>query len=113
MQATGALDPDGLVVAGEHLDTLLLGAAPELAQELRARLLEPLAAERPASREKLTETLRAFLDDPGQPLRVAQRLGVHPQTVRYRLRRLRELLPPGTLDDPDRRFALALALRAP
>ena len=44
---------------------------------------------------------------------MAHRLGVHPQTVRYRLRRLRDLLPEGTLEDPDRRFALALALRAP
>src|SRR4051794_19395885 len=113
LQGAGALDADGLVVAGEHLDTLLLGAAPELAAELREQALAPLADERPASREKLIATLRAYLDEPGQPLRVAQRLGVHPQTVRYRLRRLRELLPEGSLDDPDRRFALALALRAP
>jgi hypothetical protein len=113
LQAAGALDGEGLVVAGEHLDTLLLGAAPELAAELRAQVLEPLAGERESSRAKLVETLRAYLDDPGQPARVAERLGVHPQTVRYRLRRLRELLPDGSLDDADRRFALALALRAP
>jgi DNA-binding PucR family transcriptional regulator len=36
---------------------------------------------------------------------------VHPQTARYRLRRLRELL--GEIDDPGARFELALALRAP
>jgi len=66
-----------------------------------------------ASRAKLLETLRAYLDDPGQPARIAERLGVHPQTVRYRLRRLRELFADGSLDDADRRFALALALRAP
>ena len=113
LQAAGALDGAALIVSGEHLDTLLLGAAPELATELRARLLAPLDGERPASRERLVQTLRAYLDDPGQPLRVAHRLGVHPQTVRYRLRRLRDLLPEGTLEDPDRRFALALALRAP
>ena len=113
LQASGALDGDRLVAAGEHLDTLLLGAAPDLAVELRARLLAPLEAERPSSRARLTDTLRAYLDEPGQPQRVAHRLGVHPQTVRYRLRRLRELLPPGALDDPDQRFALALALRAP
>src|SRR4051794_12846393 len=113
LQVAGALDDGALVDAGEHLDTLLLGSAPELAAELRARLLAPLDAERPASREKLVDTLRAYLDEPGQPLRVAHRLGVHPQTVRYRLRRLRDLLPEGTLDDADRRFALALALRAP
>jgi hypothetical protein len=113
LQAAGALDAAGLVVAGEHLGMLLLGAAPELAAELREQALAPLAGERPASRAKLLETLRAYLDDPGQPARVAERLGVHPQTVRYRLRRLRELLPEGALDDADRRFALAVALRAP
>ena len=113
LQLAGALAPDALVAAGEHLDTLLLGAAPELAAELRERLLAPLAGERPASRARLLETLRAYLDEPGQPQRVAQRLGVHPQTVRYRLRRLRDLLPDGALEDADSRFALALALRAP
>jgi DNA-binding transcriptional ArsR family regulator len=113
LQAAGVLDGEGLVVAGEHLDTLLLGAAPELAAELREQALAPLAGERASSREKLVATLRAYLDHPGQPQRIAQRLGVHPQTVRYRLRRLRELLGEDALEDPDRRFALALALRAP
>ncbi|MGZ4288348.1 MAG: helix-turn-helix domain-containing protein, partial [Solirubrobacteraceae bacterium] len=42
---------------------------------------------------------------------VAKRLGVHPQTVRYRLARLRELFGEA-LDDPDERFWLELALRA-
>jgi PucR C-terminal helix-turn-helix domain len=111
LQAAGALDAGALVAADEHLDALLLGAAPELAAELRARVLAPLDAERPASRERLLETLRAYVDEPGQPLRIAHRLGVHPQTVRYRLRRLRDLLPAGALDDPDARFELALALR--
>jgi DNA-binding PucR family transcriptional regulator len=35
---------------------------------------------------------------------------VHPQTVRYRLRQLRELYGE-RLDDPEARFELALALR--
>jgi DNA-binding PucR family transcriptional regulator len=36
---------------------------------------------------------------------------VHPQTVRYRLARLRERFG-ADLDDPDARFELELALRA-
>jgi DNA-binding PucR family transcriptional regulator len=36
---------------------------------------------------------------------------VHPQTARYRIARLRELLG-DQLDDPDARFELQLALRA-
>jgi DNA-binding PucR family transcriptional regulator len=41
---------------------------------------------------------------------VAERLGVHPQTARYRMGRLRELFGEA-LEDPDRRFWLELALR--
>jgi DNA-binding PucR family transcriptional regulator len=41
---------------------------------------------------------------------VAESLGVHPQTARYRIARLRELLG-GQLDDPDGRFELEAALR--
>jgi DNA-binding PucR family transcriptional regulator len=38
-------------------------------------------------------------------------LHVHPQTARYRIAKLRELLG-DQLDDPDARFELELALRA-
>ena len=62
------------------------------------------------ARDKLVETLRAWLDEPGQVSRVAERLHVHPQTVRYRMAQLRELFGE-RLDDPDARFELALALR--
>jgi len=41
---------------------------------------------------------------------IAAELAVHPQTVRYRLRRLRDLFGAG-LEDPDRRFDLEIALR--
>ena len=62
-------------------------------------------------RRRLAETLRAWLDRPGQVQAVAAALDVHPQTVRYRLRQLRELFG-SSLEDPDARFELALALRA-
>ena len=66
---------------------------------------------RRAPRERLVATLRAWLDRPGQVQAVAEALEVHPQTVRYRLKQLRELF--GTrLEDPEARFELALALRA-
>jgi methionyl-tRNA formyltransferase len=44
--------------------------------------------------------------------RVAERLGIHEQTARYRIARLRELFG-AALDDPDERFWLELALRVP
>jgi DNA-binding PucR family transcriptional regulator len=59
----------------------------------------------------MLDTLRAWLAEQGRLSPVATRLGVHPQTVRYRLARLRELFGE-SLDDPDERFWLELALRA-
>ena len=100
----------GLVVAEDHLATLLLAADRGLAADLAASRLAPLAALGDGPRARLTETLRAWLDRPGQVQAVAAELGVHPQTVRYRLRQLRELYG-ARLDDPEARFELALALR--
>jgi hypothetical protein len=100
-----------LVVADEHLSTLLLLGEGTLATELADSALAPLADLRPGPAEKLTETLRAWLDHPGQVQHVAGLLHVHPQTVRYRLAQLRELFG-DRLDDADARFELALALRA-
>jgi sugar diacid utilization regulator len=101
----------GLVVAEEHLGALLLSADPALAADLARTRLAPLAALAPVPRRRLAETLRAWLDRPGQVQAVAAALDVHPQTVRYRLRQLRELFG-SRLEDPEARFELALALRA-
>jgi hypothetical protein len=106
-----ALEAAGpLIVADEHLATLLLGADPALGGELAATRLAPLLELSDTQRERMTETLRAWLDRPGQVQAVAATLGVHPQTVRYRLNRLRELFGE-RLEDPDARFELSLALR--
>jgi hypothetical protein len=100
----------GLVDADDHLAALVLAADPRLAGDLAATRLAPLADLSHSTRERLGETLRAWLDRPGQVRAVAAELDVHPQTVRYRLRQLRELFD-DRLDDPDARFELALALR--
>jgi len=63
------------------------------------------------ARARLTETLYAWLTEQGRLAPVAARLGIHPQTVRYRLARLRELFG-DALEHPDQRFWLELALRA-
>ena len=102
---------DGLAVADDHLATLLLAADPILAADLAATRLAPLNALPDGSRERLAETLRAWLDRPGQVQAVGEALGVHPQTVRYRVRQLRDLFG-DALEDPEARFELALALRA-
>src|SRR5215207_2123070 len=105
-----AVSRDGLVVADEHLATLLLAADPVLGAELAAARLAPLEELGETQRDRLEATLRAWLDRPGQVQAMAAALDVHPQTVRYRMGRLRELFGE-RLEDPDARFELALALR--
>jgi hypothetical protein len=109
--ALALADRDGqLVAAREHAGELLLGADPPLGREFAADTLAPLQALTPAARLRLCETLDAWLAEQGRLSLVARRLGVHPQTARYRLARLRELFG-DALEDPERRFWLSLALR--
>jgi hypothetical protein len=100
-----------LVRVDEVLTSLALGADPPLLARLRARRLAPLADAPEGTRARLTATLAAWLDERGNAVAVAARLGVHPQTVRYRLAQLRERFG-ATLEDPDARFELQLALRS-
>ncbi len=108
--ALGGPDGQDVVRCDDHEIALLLGAAPDLAHEVAGRRLAPLATLDPAARERLTATLAAWLADPGRPQAMADRLGLHVQTVRYRLKALRGLFG-DALDDPDERFELSLALR--
>ena len=59
----------------------------------------------------MRETALAHLRHDGNAVTMAAAMHVHPQTARYRIARLRELLG-DQLDDPDARFELQLALRA-
>jgi hypothetical protein len=93
----------------EHLAELILAADPGAVADLRARVLEPLSALRPATRAKLAETLRAWLLYQGRRDDIAAALFVHPQTVRYRMGQLRELYG-DRLDDPATIRDLTLAL---
>ena len=103
-------DAPALIVARELAGELLLRCDQRLAAELAADKLAPLAELSAGSRRRLTETLRAWLAEQGRLGAVATRLGVHPQTARYRLARLRDLFGE-SLDDPDERFWLEVALR--
>ncbi|GAA5117874.1 PucR family transcriptional regulator [Pseudonocardia adelaidensis] len=58
----------------------------------------------------LLESLRTYLESFGDVVGAATRLHVHPNTLRYRLRRIRELTGLD-LDDPDARLAVGLQLR--
>ena len=76
------------------------------------RLVDPRVRELREKDPVLADTLRAYLDSFGDVAAAAQWLHVHPNTVRYRVRRIEESL--GTsLADPDVRLLLSLSLRAP
>jgi hypothetical protein len=93
----------------EHLADLVLAADREAVADLRARILAPLDALRPATQQKLAETLRAWLLHQGRRDDIATALFVHPQTVRYRMGQLRELYG-DRLEDPATIRDLTLAL---
>jgi len=105
------LTPDG----SEPLDTdrcladLVLRADGDALADLRTRVLSPLDDLTAGAREKLVETLRAWLLHHGRREQVAAELFVHPQTVRYRMGQLRELYGP-RLEDPRTVLELTIAL---
>ncbi|MEV0352644.1 PucR family transcriptional regulator [Nonomuraea sp. NPDC050680] len=101
---------DGLVrfadLAGQGLLALL---DPAAAQAFAAALLAPLT--RYGSRADLMESLRAYIGSNGHWDAAAQRLGIHRHTLRYRMKRVTELLG-RDLDDPGVRAELWIALAA-
>jgi DNA-binding PucR family transcriptional regulator len=80
-------------------------------QRLCQELLEPLLAETPNSRTILSETLLAWVETRDSAPAIAARLDVHPQTVRYRWKRINELFGE-VLQDPDFVLQLTLVLKA-
>lgn len=106
----GAVPAAGPVWTSDLLVPLVLHADPEVGADLVARTLAPLEGLPEPTADRLAETLAVWLDLAGARAAVAERLHVHPQTVRYRLGQLRELFG-DALDEPELRFALMLALR--
>jgi hypothetical protein len=108
---TSRFAPGGPAVVDteDHLVALVVTADPQALADLRARVLAPLAGEKEAAAAKLVETLRAWLQHQGRRDEVAAALFVHPQTVRYRMTRLRELYG-DRLRDPRWLLQLTVAL---
>ena len=107
----GAIDGTAPVVAEEHLADLLIFESGGLADRLAQSRLAPLAELTPAARGRMEETALAFVQHGGNAAAMARALHLHPQTIRYRLTRLRELFGE-QLEEPDARFELELALRS-
>ncbi|WBB51026.1 helix-turn-helix domain-containing protein [Verrucosispora sp. WMMA2044] len=108
--AGGLVGPaPGPVFVDDHLVALTLRGEQRALAVLTERRLAPLSQLRPAQRENLLGTLYAWLRHWGSRAEVATELFVHPQTVSYRLKRLRELYG-DDLDDPAARFELLVVL---
>ncbi|MBN3509876.1 PucR family transcriptional regulator [Mycolicibacterium nivoides] len=75
------------------------------------RLIDPRVRALRADEPVLAETLGVYLDCFGDVAAAAQHLHVHPNTVRYRIRRVEQLLAT-SLNDADVRLLLSLSLRA-
>ncbi|QNI08165.1 PucR family transcriptional regulator [Mycobacterium kubicae] len=75
------------------------------------RLVDPRIRDLRESDPQLAETLRVYLDSFGDIAAAAHGLQVHPNTVRYRVRRIEKLLST-SLSDPDVRLLFSLGLRA-
>lgn len=110
LRAQLGLGSDPAISTEDHLLSLILHADPLAAQDFSAGLLAPVDALAPATRDRLLETLAAWLRYAGERANAAEALHVHPQTVRYRLGRLRELFG-DTVDDPEQRLPLLVALQ--
>jgi hypothetical protein len=81
----------GVIGFGERPVSTLVAGAPKLARELARDVLRDLLTLPAAERDVLLVTLRAWFTEHGSARDAAERLFVHPNTVRYRIRRVQEL----------------------
>lgn len=102
----GSADP---VFVDDHLATLALRGEHSAFSVLSERRLAAFADLRETTRRRLAETLLSWLRHWGSRKEVAAELHIHPQTVSYRIRQLRDLLG-DDLDNPTTRFELLLTL---
>jgi hypothetical protein len=96
--------------ADDVLIDLLLFEGRAFVDRIASRRLAAFDELTPKARGRMAETALAYVREGGNAAAMARALDLHPQTVRYRLARLRELLG-DQLDDPDARLELELALR--
>lgn len=105
------VDPPPVARAARLPAYLLIGNVRNLPDGIRQarELLDPILVGRPEVQRERLDTLRAVLGSPSLN-EAATRLGVHRNTVAYRIARLEELAD-WDLADPDLRFSLELAVR--
>ncbi|MEW2358117.1 helix-turn-helix domain-containing protein [Spirillospora sp. NPDC029432] len=105
----GILPADRVIRCADHMPELVVFKDEELVRAVADLRLAPLKAVRPRHRERLMRTLLSCLQNGFNATEVANRLHVHPQTVRYRLHQLEELFGP-RLYDPESRLEMEMVL---
>ncbi|WP_433328477.1 PucR family transcriptional regulator [Spirillospora sp. CA-294931] len=105
----GILATDEVIRCADHMPALVVFKDEELVRAVADMRLSPLNSVRPRHRERLVRTLLACLQNGFNATEVANRLHVHPQTVRYRLHQLEELFGEG-LYDPEKRLEMEMVL---
>jgi hypothetical protein len=111
LSRAGIIDAGEVTFCEDYLVELWLLADEPLIDQLARRRLGAVAGLGAVQQQRLTETFSAWLETSGTAPAMAERLHVHPQTVRYRMRKLERALD-GQLSDPDARFAIEAVLRA-
>jgi phosphoglycolate phosphatase-like HAD superfamily hydrolase len=106
--------PAGCPAVGQFEETplrVLAAAAPDAAGELARTVLGPVLDLPTPDRSTLLDTLRVWFESGGSAVETGRRIYCHPNTVRYRLRRLQEHTG-RSLDDPRAVAELLAALDA-
>jgi hypothetical protein len=100
----------GVVDAVQFAVPMLMARSPRIARQLRRRVLGPLEAYGEGRSVELLRTLRAYFAARLNRGKAAKALGVHPNTLDYRLGRIEELCGVRLSDPGDiARIQLALA----
>jgi hypothetical protein len=107
---TSGVASGNIIDCRDHLLTMWLLAEPVWVDYIAADQLAPLERFARDRRERMIKTLRAWLACAGNAGQMADQLSIHPQTVRYRIRTLKQVFG-ASLDDPEWRMATDLALR--
>jgi PucR C-terminal helix-turn-helix domain len=95
----------------DHLATHWLLTDRFLLDELSAKVLAPFGTLTVKQQTRLSETLLSWLEHNGSTPEISQALGIHPQTVRYRVSQLTDLFG-DRLADPAKRLEMQMALSA-
>jgi len=107
-----AKDQTSTVTHYDDLGLLRLAHVPETSMGIRSYcidMLGPLVEHDRRSPAQLIETLQVFLESNQNHAEAARKLGIHYNSLRYRLKRIRQLIG-DIFEEPQRRLAVEVAL---